>query len=133
MPIKPENRARYPDDWDEIRERILTRAGQVRNQDGVIIQEAQCEECGEVNHTWIIREGDRWNFALSSSEEGAIYVILTIAHLDHNPETRDPKLLRAWCQRQHNRYDLEHRKQTRRATRERNQLQLEITGGPSYG
>lgn len=27
MPIKPENRDRYPADWPQIRERILRRAG----------------------------------------------------------------------------------------------------------
>ena len=27
MPIKPENRHRYPADWKDIRQRILTRAG----------------------------------------------------------------------------------------------------------
>ena len=27
MPIKPENKARYPKDWKQVRARILVRAG----------------------------------------------------------------------------------------------------------
>lgn len=41
------------------------------------------------------------------------YVVLTITHLDHTPEHCDPDNLRALCQRCHNRYDAEHRKETR--------------------
>ena len=41
------------------------------------------------------------------------YVVLTIAHLDHIQEHCDPDNLRALCQRCHNRYDAEHRKETR--------------------
>ena len=33
MPIKPENRGRYPENWPEIRARILARAGN------------RCEQC----------------------------------------------------------------------------------------
>ena len=38
---------------------------------------------------------------------------VTIAHLDHIPEHCNPDNLRALCQRCHNRYDAEHRKETR--------------------
>jgi 5-methylcytosine-specific restriction endonuclease McrA len=34
------------------------------------------------------------------------WVVLTVAHLDHQPENVDPNNLRAWCQRCHNTYDL---------------------------
>ena len=130
MPIKPENRDRYPKDWPKIRGRILARAGQKRDANGKITHEAQCENCGAPNHTWIMRDGDKWDYARTAmadllAEYGAVRVILTIAHLDHQPETRDENLLRAWCQRCHNRYDIGHRKQTRRATREKGQLQFE--------
>ena len=40
-------------------------------------------------------------------------IVLTIAHLDHTPEHCNPDNLRALCQRCHNRYDAEHRKETR--------------------
>lgn len=38
MPIKPENRGRYPADWSEIRARILARSGHC------------CEQCRVANH-----------------------------------------------------------------------------------
>jgi hypothetical protein len=41
-------------------------------------------------------------------------VVLTIAHLDHQPENCDPENLRAWCQRCHLTYDIEHHRQSRR-------------------
>lgn len=34
-----------------------------------------------------------------------VKVVLTVAHLDHQPENCDPENLRAWCQRCHNVYD----------------------------
>lgn len=87
MPIKPENRGRYPTYWKEIRAAILERAGN------------KCEFCGIENYT--VRGGSR--------------VVLTIAHLDHTPEHNNPDNLRALCQRCHNRYDAKHRAETRRS------------------
>lgn len=37
------------------------------------------------------------------------HVVLTIAHLDHNPTNNDPSNLRAWCQKCHNTYDARQR------------------------
>ena len=59
MPIKPENKKRYPANWKQIRADILKRAGN------------RCEFCGIPNYT--IRENGS-------------KVVLTIAHLDHTPE-----------------------------------------------
>jgi 5-methylcytosine-specific restriction endonuclease McrA len=87
MPIKPENKNRYPENWKEIRQRILKRANN------------RCEFCGIENY--IIKEnGSR--------------VVLTIAHLDHTPENCTDDNLRALCQKCHNSYDREHRNETRR-------------------
>lgn len=91
MPIKPENRARYPRNWQQIRTAILDRAGN------------RCEFCGVENHTCRLNP--------KTGKEAKI--VLTIAHLDHTPENCDPENLRALCQRCHNAYDAEHRKQTR--------------------
>lgn len=84
MPIKPENKARYPKNWKEIRARILARAKHV------------CEwpDCGAVNGNPNPVTGSK--------------VVLTIAHLDHTPENCDDSNLRAWCQRCHLRYDADH-------------------------
>ena len=87
MPIKPENKKRYPHNWKEIRKNILHRA------------ENKCEFCGIKNYT--IRENGS-------------KVVLTIAHLDHTPENCEPDNLRALCQKCHNKYDAKHRAETRR-------------------
>lgn len=46
-----------------------------------------------------------------------IIIVLTVAHLNHQPEDCRPENLRAWCQRHHLAYDLEHHQQNARATR----------------
>jgi hypothetical protein len=51
----------------------------------------RCEGCGAANHEPHPVTGSR--------------VVLTVAHLDHQPENCDPANLRAWCQRCHNAYD----------------------------
>ena len=97
MPIKPENRGRYPKDWKAISHRIrFERAGGVCEfeQDGV-----RCEAVHGKNHP------------LTGSK-----VVLTTAHLDHTPENCGDDNLKAGCQLHHNRYDREHRAETRNAT-----------------
>lgn len=92
MPIKPENRSRYPKNWKDIRASILERA------------KDHCEFCGRKNHSFVLNE----------KTGKIIKVVLTIAHLDHQPENCDPSNLRALCQACHNRYDAKHRAETRR-------------------
>ena len=46
-------------------------------------------------------------------------VVLTVAHLDHNPSNNDFTNLRVWCQRCHNTYDAPHRAETRRKKKRR--------------
>ena len=90
MPIKPENRSRYPGNWNEIRKGILTRAGN------------RCEWCG-------VRNGEPHPITGAK-------VILTVMHLNHKPEDCRKENLKAACQKCHNGYDAEHRKKTRRNT-----------------
>ncbi len=105
MPIRPENKARYPKDWKQIRGRILERAKNM------------CEKCGVPNHERIERDTmDGWSMTATGRNEG-VYIVLTIAHLDHRPENNDPANLRAWCQRCHNRYDAPMRAQGIKARR----------------
>jgi 5-methylcytosine-specific restriction endonuclease McrA len=127
MPIKPENKARYPKDWKAIRARILERAGNC------------CEQCKVANHTRIARgtgedadtymtDDARWYCA----DTGECYgerrmsdydvlrmtdIVLTIAHLDHTPENCADDNLKALCQRCHLRYDAEHHARSSQATR----------------
>lgn len=77
MPIRPENRDRYPKDWKRIRARILERAHN------------RCEFCGVENHT----------MRLNPKTGKEAKIILTIAHLNHEPEDCRPENLRALCQR----------------------------------
>jgi hypothetical protein len=91
MPIKPENRKRYPANWSsEVRPAILSRA--VNRCEGSPVY----PDCRAENHQ---------PHPVTGSP-----VVLTIAHLDHKPENCDPRNLRAWCQRCHNTYDLAHRR-----------------------
>lgn len=136
MPILPENKDRYPDNWPDIRQAILDRAGDC------------CEICGIRNHAVGYREPggqfielrgyeadpDYWDGDISLK---IIRVVLTIMHRDHQPENCDPENLRAACQLCHNRYDAPVRaagkKRRRRARIAESQaaLKLDTQGGLS--
>ena len=98
MPIKPENKQRYPSNWKEIRARIQTRA------------KDKCEWCGAVNYSWVNRITRK---ICLSDEDNAIRIVCTVAHMDHIPENCDDDNLRFLCQKCHNGYDAPHRKATR--------------------
>lgn len=108
MPIRPENKHRYPANWSsEIRPRILARAA-AKNPYGTGIP--VCEECGVVNYAWIERKPDgSWTASFEGADD-AVKVVLTIAHLNHQPEDCGDENLRAWCQKCHNAYDMPVRK-----------------------
>lgn len=121
MPIKPENKKLYPENWKEIREQILKRA------------DNKCEFCGVENYAEGYRDKEGQFIKSVGTQQEAdeldgekiIRIILTIAHLDHNPQNNDPNNLRALCQKCRNNYDKEHRKETRKETlRNKNQMQL---------
>ena len=140
MPIKPENLARYPKNWKDIRAQILERANHC------------CEFCGVRNYGLIQRFADgsfsyasgniyydlfeytksytEASMAMQTLNESAremegvplyIVVVLTIAHLDHTPENCGQDNLKALCQKCHLNYDHGHHQQNARATR-RNKL-----------
>ena len=127
MPIKPENRSRYPANWNEIRAAILARAGNC------------CEQCKVPNGRRIAR-GDgpfAGTFQIDTADvfdaetgehiarvrmgeyqvKNMVTIVRTIAHLDHQPENCDPANLRALCQMHHLRHDAKHHAETARATR----------------
>lgn len=120
MPIKPENRAKYPPDWPEIRLRILERDGH------------KCKFCSVPNYALGCRDdaglfchalpkGERmtklewpkpgdWAWC-SRGDKQEIYgrilrIVLTIAHVE-NPDPADcrDENLTALCQRCHNHLD----------------------------
>lgn len=137
MPIKPENKKRYPKNWPQIREQILARA------------DHKCEWCGVPNYAvgyrdklgvFIPYEGNIWavlagqginyqslkktsyrdakEWADNLSEIGPykyIVIVLTIAHIyDKDPANCDPGNLAALCQQCHNRHDAKDRAMNRR-------------------
>lgn len=105
MPIRPENRKRYPPDWPDISREI--RFGRAEGR-------CECEgECGRGTHT-----GRCPNVHGGRAYGTGSWVVLTTAHLDHTPEHCDPANLRAMCQGCHLHYDREHHAATAAATRE---------------
>ena len=80
MPIRAENKALYPKEWPLISLTIRALAG------------FKCEWCGAANGKPHPETGSK--------------VVLTVAHLDHDPSHCGDKInLAALCQRCHNRYD----------------------------
>lgn len=86
MPIRPENRARYPKDWKAISLEVREAAG------------------------WCCEGSPAWPDCRAANAEPhpatGSKVVLTVAHLDHTPENCDRANLKAWCQRCHNTYDM---------------------------
>ena len=134
MPIKPENKDKYPNNWKQISEDI--RFNRANNR---------CEVCGIKNYSVIKRLPDgtwknpcqtEWdmihsriknchsNMTESLKYHGFTKVILTVAHLDHQPENCDYLNLKAMCQKCHNNYDKSHRKETIRNSQTVGQLSL---------
>jgi hypothetical protein len=82
------------------------------------------------------RAGGRCEFTLGNkrcpARHGQLHpvtgarVVLTTAHLDHDPTNNDPSNLRAGCQLCHNRHDVSHRVESRKATRRRKKNTLEL-------
>ncbi|MER6892006.1 RusA family crossover junction endodeoxyribonuclease [Streptomyces halstedii] len=106
MPIRAEDRDRYPADWDRISERIRTvRSG------------GRCEckgQCGR--HRGRCRA---WNG--EPHPETRSRVVLTVAHLDRVPENCDEANLVAMCQACHLAYDAQQHAATRARTRHEQQ------------
>jgi len=112
--------SKYPPNWKtEIRPRILARAGQLI-VDGKIEQQAKCENCGVPNGAvgWRMKNGQFLKSPLIHAPENPpMMIVLTIAHLDHNPENwevQDDRLA-ALCQYCHLRYDAAEKARKRKA------------------
>lgn len=106
MPIKPENRARYPKDWKAISQRIRARSGGRCECDG---------ECGLHRTNPGPRRCAETHGQKATWAKGT--VILTVAHLNHLPEDCRDENLKAMCQRCHLRYDSQHHQKNARETR----------------
>jgi len=104
VPIRPENRGRYPKNWAAISRSIrFERAA------------GRCEclgECGRGTH-----DGRCPNLHGEPAYGTGSKVVLTTAHLDHTPENVDPANLRAFCNGCHLFYDRDHHRETAARTR----------------
>lgn len=126
MPIKPENRARYPKNWQQIAQAVRIAAAN------------RCEWCGVPNYAVGYRNvdgefiahqrhslshkthSDAKALAVQLTEATStkhVVIVLTVAHLDHTPENCDPANLRALCQKCHTDYDKLHHMRNAAITR----------------
>ena len=85
MPIRAENRDRYPRDWTAIANAVKDAAG------WACVGSPAYPDCRAVHGELHPVTGSK--------------VVITVAHLDHTPEHNDTENLRAWCQKCHNTYD----------------------------
>ena len=100
MPIRPENKKRYPKDW-KLRSKFV-RFYRAKNR---------CEWCGAENYK---------PHPITGSQ-----VILTTAHVyDHRPEASGLLNLAALCQRCHNRHDAKDRRKRRLERLNSKQMEL---------
>lgn len=103
MPISRENMKRYPGggihskEWQAIRAAIKARSG----------------DCCEGSPRWPTCE------AVNGAPHPATgsKVVLTVAHLDHDPSITDLERMRHWCQRCHLVYDSAHHQANATITR----------------
>jgi hypothetical protein len=98
MPIRPDQRARYPKEWKAVSLRIRERAGnRCEGAPGIY------DDCRAENGKPHPVTGSR--------------VVLTVAHMDHQPENVADANLRALCQRCHLTYDAKHHARNAHSTR----------------
>jgi len=116
MPIKPENRHLYPPrkEWLAIRAEVLKR------------DDNRCANCGVNNQAVGYRTEDGVFHDLTGCVDprlhGLLRIVLTIAHLDHDPRNNgqlgNRPNLAALCQRCHLRHDQAHHMVNARRTRD---------------
>lgn len=104
MPIRPENRDKYPDDWPEISRRIrFDRAGGRCECDGRCSHGGK-RKCLADDAGRCLAQHGRPNPATGST------VVLTVMHLEHDLTKNEDEDLMAGCQLCHNCYDAPERR-----------------------
>lgn len=130
MPIRASERAKYPKDWLAIRARILARA------------EHRCEftcadgrRCDAPDRELVFRRRanlEEWRMPNGNDcgeadpDSRGVVVVLTVAHLNHDPTDCRDENLKAGCQLHHLRHDAKHHAMnaawTRRGTKRNGEL-----------
>ena len=119
VPIRAENKRRYPTDWPAISQAVKERAGWRCE----CVGECGTDHGGHGDHGGRCEERHRVPARCFRGR-----VILTVAHLDHRPENSAPENLRAMCQACHLRYDRDLHAETRRWTRDHGVAPVQWTG-----
>lgn len=139
MPIKPENRDRYPDDWKAVSHAAKERAGWRCVHPGCTARQYSVGRWMPVgsdarwtphadyaeNYQHARQMAAEYAFFLFGDgpapkhEPPVIVIVLTTAHLDHDPTNCAPENLAPMCQRHHLAYDAKHHAQTAYATRKK--------------
>ena len=115
MPVRPENRHRYGADWPEFSRHIRFERAEGR---------CECEgECGRGTH-----EGRCPNKHGEQAYGTGSKVVLTVAHLTHEPEDREH--VKAMCQGCHLHYDKAHHAETAYRTRKERANTEDMFGVP---
>lgn len=137
MPIRASEKARYPADWKAISAAVRAEAGNQCEKCGAphgeTVWRSQSEDYGFCPvyavappgavgaHVFSAEDGEclavRLVEDLIREKWKPVKIILTVAHLDHQPENCARRNLRAWCQRCHLRYDAVHHAANSAATR----------------
>lgn len=122
MPIRPELRHLYRGpEYEAQRRRILERAG------------VRCEQCGAPNHRILLRVAGWWFDRSCGVWHGPggqvliatvrfwkgcrtrrVKIVLTMAHLDHDPSNQGDDNVKMLCQWCHLNYDKLHHAETRK-------------------
>ena len=133
MPIKPENRARYPKTWPAISVEAKERAGWRCQHAGCLARQYSIgiwhRPAGDA-HEWAEQyeppatyaearavAAEAWWEVQHVGGDKLTIIVLTVAHLNHEPEDCRPENLAAMCQRHHLAYDAKHHAETAYATR----------------
>ena len=127
MPIKAQNKDRYPTGWKAISARIRFERAKGR---------CECRgECGHNHPEYYCSKKRRRERQRCSARHGQPHpvtgsrVILTVAHLDHQPENSDDGNLTAMCQRCHLAYDADHHRLVHKKTMRERKRNHELFDG----
>lgn len=144
MPIKPENRGLYPKDWPAISQEVRRRASWCCQHPGCTAQQYQVGVWRRVAggaHAWEVIEPKAASYSAARqraaeitfarfgdgpADEKLIVIVLTVAHLDHDPANCAPENLAAMCQRHHLAYDQQHHAETAYMSRKAGLNNLEL-------